>query len=466
MGAVVKRLIVLALVLIASRAGAIEISLDAYLDRISESHPLFELGDAQIDLDRAVVERLRPVFATEISLEPYYQYLGETTAFSTYGADFAHLTGVEAGVSRSLQSGATVSSFIRTGYTYIEDELFGQAIGAAFTVPLLSGNRLPLENLAYALGSFDLQSRAIELEEEQEQLLLSEAQLFLDWVRAVDLLEIARTQRAIAAEQRDQTDRMHRSNLVDRIDLLRAQDAVRTADQQVLELEALVRAAQTRARYLTGIDEPIQPVLDLEALPVFDEEALEVAIREGRRFRLLDAAAERITMQQAVRGERVKAQLDLHAAFALSGSDEEVVDSFDVLHPDALVSVRYSRPTSHPDVDAQEREFVRRLELIEAQRVHEVLQLQTTVADIRVRAEELQGVIAVNRRLIESAQERTAEELRAYNQGRGEITFVIQSRDTMQRARGQYLESLARYHRLYLLYLEETDRLFVGGGDR
>ena len=75
-------------------------------------------------------------------------------------------------------------------------------------------------------------------------------------------------------------------------------------------------------------------------------------------------------------------------------------------------------------------------------------------------ANELVEVLRLNREQIASAREKTREELKFYSQGRGNLTFVIQSRDSEERAKSTYAENALTYQKLVIQYLALTDDLY------
>jgi len=85
--------------------------------------------------------------------------------------------------------------------------------------------------------------------------------------------------------------------------------------------------------------------------------------------------------------------------------------------------------------------------------------LESGLRAIFVQVVELEKVLAKNLDQIETARQRTEEELRLYEQGRGDLTFVIQSRDGEAGSRLSYAENSALYHRLVLQHEALMDRL-------
>jgi hypothetical protein len=73
----------------------------------------------------------------------------------------------------------------------------------------------------------------------------------------------------------------------------------------------------------------------------------------------------------------------------------------------------------------------------------------------------LENTLVLNEKQIASAKERTAEELRIYNQGRGELNFVLRGQDGEQNAKLRYAETAAHYQLLHLRLQEILDRLLI-----
>ena len=96
---------------------------------------------------------------------------------------------------------------------------------------------------------------------------------------------------------------------------------------------------------------------------------------------------------------------------------------------------------------------------LEARRDEVILELSSAIANVHTQITELAEVLRLNQEQIESAQRKTNEEQRLYNQGRGQLTFVIQSRDSEQRARLTYAANALTYQKLLLQYRALMDQL-------
>ena len=130
-----------------------------------------------------------------------------------------------------------------------------------------------------------------------------------------------------------------------------------------------------------------------------------------------------------------------------------------VIHPQVTLGLSYS-PASGSAQLAADRRFIR-AQIRQLDKEIEALEktVETNVLSLLIQAAELEKIIEVNRQLIESAEQKAAEEARLYSQGRNMLTNVIQSRDSVQDQKARLVENFARYHRLVVQYRALTDEL-------
>ncbi len=83
------------------------------------------------------------------------------------------------------------------------------------------------------------------------------------------------------------------------------------------------------------------------------------------------------------------------------------------------------------------------------------------MVNLLIQIVELEKVLELNQEQIKSAREKTTEEIKLYNQGRSQLTFVIQSRDNEENAKLLYAENASLYHTLLLQYHALLDELLV-----
>ena len=88
------------------------------------------------------------------------------------------------------------------------------------------------------------------------------------------------------------------------------------------------------------------------------------------------------------------------------------------------------------------------------------LSLEASLSSLHTQLNKLGEVLVFNLEQIESARLRTIEETKIYEQGRGDLTFVIMSRDNEESSKLTYAENALNYQKLWLQFQALMDRLY------
>jgi outer membrane protein TolC len=180
------------------------------------------------------------------------------------------------------------------------------------------------------------------------------------------------------------------------------------------------------------------------------------------RSRVLKAL--KIRLQQLESGregfvETKRPDLNLGLGVGIKGGDPKFDESLTLDKPDFFASLIFTKPIGNTAAQAD----IARSELQIRQLQFEIdkysLDLKSSLSSLLIQLTELEKVLELNRREIESAGLKTEEEIKLYNQGRGDLSFVIQSQDNEENARLVYAENAANYQKLVLSYKELTDRI-------
>jgi outer membrane protein TolC len=315
------------------------------------------------------------------------------------------------------------------------------------------------------LAEYDLTVASLQALENQEAFLLTLAIGFIDWTLLEEKRRIADERLLLAQEERQLTDEKRRANLVDQVDVLRAEDAVRLASQNLVLVRSQARAKQAELAVLANMPQlsqllPEHNLYELRDLPSL-EQAGRILAEKSRVLQLLETRARRLEQRQAGFREREKPDLNAEFGLALRGGDDELFSSLEVTKPDLSVGISVSQPlgarAARSDVQQAELE----LQQVQARTERVGLELKSRLHALLIQLADLEEILELNREQIESAREKSAEERRLYNQGRSDLTFVIQAEDNERNARLTHAENAAGYHRLYQQYLALSDLLLL-----
>lgn len=456
-----KTPVVAVLALLAAAQSCQSLTLDELLAEVRAHHPLFRQAPLAIAAEEARRDALLPADAWQLRAGPSYTRLGEASA-ADYCATGVSSTAVHAEARRSLPTGGSLAISASGQYLRLAEPAAGGAdtwksrLGVTFEQPLLRGYGRRLERAGYDLARFDVEARRVERQEAQEALVLEASLGFVDWALGREKAALAERRLAFAQQLAEQTLRMRAANLVERIDVLRADDAVRAARLQVLEARAGEEASRAQLAVLASLPaaDPGPPELAL-----YSHAAPQPAAQPSRALRLLALPAAQLREQRLLAKERRRPELALTLQAGLAGRDESAVGALSQAWPDASIGLELALSAGHPGLDAEVRALDARIAALEAEAQAMEVDLAAGAAALRTRIDRLAEMLPLSLQQVVSAEEKTREELRLYGQGRGTLFAVLQSRDEEQQARTACAESHASYHQLMLEYRAFIDKL-------
>jgi hypothetical protein len=462
-------LFVLVLAILAVSVSAIE--LEEYIELVKTNHPFFLKEQLAVEVEQSKRETLLPRYEWHYSLMPQYTILDEPSS-SDFFSNLVQAAALEAGMQRSFADGRRMGFSVSTAYTWMQNpptapfameaNTFQHGVEVSLSWPLKK-NLEQLARLGYDVQEYTIKAKEVEILENQESFLVEPATLFIDWAYALELVDIYEQRLELAEQQLGTTNRMFRSNLIDKVDVLRAEDAIRLSQQAIFEYQSLAKSIQAVLATLSdtaGIydDKPDFDFYSFVELPG----AGEAASRGKTNTRLkepLGFLIEQLRYQSEAFGEREKATLDLFLEAGVYGPQDALVDSLKIIHPQATIGLSYSPATGVEQVEAERRFISTQISQLEQEIEAIEKTVETNVTSLLIQAAELVKIIEVNKQLIESAEEKALEEARLYSQGRNMLTNVIQSRDSVQAQKAKLVDNFARYHRLIIQYRALMDQL-------
>ena len=340
-------------------------------------------------------------------------------------------------------------------------KFYQNALAITYTQPLLQNFGGSLDRLGYEVTQFAVRMAEIRAVENQEAFLLEMALKFLDWVVLTEQKKIADGRLDLFGQQLAQIVSKRKANLVDKVDVLRSQDAVRISEQGAVLVQAQWMAKQAELAVLSASPELYSqaPQFDLykrvKRLAV--EEYLERLSAQSRPLHMLAIRSSMLERQQAGLQEMTRPQLFLTSQLSLISGDVEFGSAFGLNQGNTGLFLQFQYPLGNRKARAEVRKNRLELRQVALDRADLSLTLEATLRSLLIQADQMERVLALNERQIETAKQRTDAELLRYNQGRGDLAFVIQAQDNEEGAALSYAQNAANYHRINLQLLSLID---------
>ncbi|MBT5855112.1 TolC family protein [bacterium] len=395
-----------------------------------------------------------------LSTSPFNPTTRQTTAYSASASRSFWSTGgtisVTAGSTRLDQNYPTTLPFEIGPNTYYENSLT-----MTYSQPLwqnLGGNQF---SYSYDLGELTVQQTLLQSQKNVEGFVASLSHHYLDWAFLESQKEIADKRFDLAKKAEQQTRNQLKANLVDKVDLLRSQDAVRIAEQRVLLLRSQLIAKRTQLATQTNTKTVSNgyPSLDLYQRNTNLPHPNTITIKAVRSIQLMDKQKAMLIRQRTYVEDLDKPNVTLDISHKIADGDTAYSQSTDYSNTDQSLSLNVSKPFFASETKNKRQSLNTQIRQLEYQTQSEILRVQSMAKNLYIQITELERIMDLNQTQITFAKEKTKEELRFYNQGRSQLAFVIQSQDNEQNAQLTYATNALNYHQMTLTYLNLIDRL-------
>ena len=456
-------------------AGAQVITQDEFLNQLKQIHPLFERERMTSDIQKE--ERSSFLGAEDWNLLSTVGFSHEEPSVAFAGPERTDAFSVSGGVERAFwkTGGRLSASFSSTRASLKIDPLWGfpdsfyeNRLAISYAHPLMRNRNGFLDRLQYNLKRFDIDFSDVQALENMEGFLAKCADKFLDWVLLTEQMKIASDRLRLAEDELTRTKKKRRAHLVDQIDVIRAEDAVRIGKQSQMLVESQWKSLQAELAVLSQNDElyNVTPQFDLyqtEEL-IGLEDALTELKAKSRIITAINIRLRQLRLARSGYDETSKPNLLFLAELNTKNLDESFGKSLAMDKPDALIGLQFSVPLEKRTSKHQVARTDLQISQLKKQLDQVTLELSSALTHLHIQIRELEDVLKLNQEQIESARQKTQEELKLYNQGRGDLTFVIQSRDNEEDAKLTYAQNSIFYHKLLLQYRALADELLPSTG--
>lgn len=460
------------------------LTMDQLFDHVKKNHPHFKSETLRSAAERKILDK-RAGEEDWIARFAPSLYSEEYAWSQSFVPDSVDKYGVDASVERMFwATGGRFSLSYTTAYIdqVISDVVlpmggtdvvipggsgsyYENGLSLTYIHPFMKNKGGVLSRLGYELQKEEIKATDLDTIEQKESFLVDVGELFIDLALLEEQLEIGNRRFLLAKEEFLRTKKKRAQNMVDEVDLYRAEDAALAGEQVVRRIEAALFAKRAELKTLAMIesDEAVTPDYDLyhfEELPAV-EKAVSMLDENSRTLKMFDARVRQsgLVVKSALNSQ--EPSLNLMLSGGLSSAAEEYGDAheYDAINYTALLSFSYPLGNRSAKAESARATIVKERTLRDKEKT--ALKLHSALKNLWTQISELSKVLAIDEKRIATAKAKTKAEMKRYNQGRSELSFVIQSRDGEQQAALIRAQNATLYQKLTLYYRALTDTLYT-----
>ncbi len=469
----IKTLLCVAMLTLGTHSLALEgysntLTMEGYFAILKSDHPFFKQQAIQPEIETEIQKQILGERDWIIRNTTQYRHEERGDAITTLPQELDRVDSNTGADKVFWENGSRLSIDYDYGFSNqffkasaSDLDQYGNGLGVRYSVPLMQNRGGILSRLQYELQTFNIEVSRLNQIENSEQFLEQQGLLFIDWAFVDEQYRIAKNREALAQQELTRTLNKRKSRLVAEVDVLRAKDAVVNAQLAVKSIASNWKAIQAELAKQSASASLYRskPEFNLYTISLPKQEST-----ESLSLRNLTAIDKQFKQSQRLeRGlqNQLKPTLDVVLGAGLASEDDEFDKSTKFDKPQYSLGLNFRYPLGNRSVKAELKKS--RLQQRQLRFAHDTINRQTEskLNNLFVQMRELVDVLKLNQEQIKIAKQRTQEELNRHNQGRAELSFVLQSRDNEQNALLNYAANAATFQKLQLSFLALKDQLLT-----
>ena len=446
------------------------LTMDSFIKMVLERHPQLKVYTESEETLLIKSESALSIDKWIYSVKPFINYFGETSAYSykslettQYGTEVSLKTplgysGGELGIS-----GSTTAEFNDPITLDQTEEVYKQKISVFYNQSLLKNRSLKESKILEQELKDDYMILVLNNTELTEKIILEFSDLYLEWVYLIETNKLIKLRLDYSEKLLEQINARYRSNLVDAIDILRGKESVLNIRQTLLQYQNRIDLLVNSLKDELDIDiSDDVPDFDFYQISSADAEGISFSdISKNRIFQVNMLEKEKLEKTVSRYKSLKQSSLDLNVNLGFSSREDELGNSVSSLYPDAGISLTYSGAFNNEKYNNLISESESRIKTSEMNRLSLVSEYKSLSESLLKQLEQDKALIKTQDELISIAAEKTAEERKYYNQGRGELNYIIQSLDSETQQKIKKNDQLLSLKRNCLKLKELSDSLLA-----
>lgn len=459
----VIKLLFLIFITSSSALGSV-VSLTNLLEDTYNSHPFFKSLNLQKDIAELSIKKQTSFLDPTIALTPSFSKSKPTTSSpfvpeettsmglnSTFSKKF-WLTGGTLGANANLNSSESSYSAQSQQFGLLSD-YYENSVGISYVHPLLKNKAGVLDKIGFKTKMIEYQLTQVKLLDQKQSFTLGIIFQFLDWYAEYKELNNLKSRYFISKRQYTDTKNKFSKNLAERVDVIQSEDSLKNLEQLFILKESTVYSKIKQLELIVSF--PIKgkvPALSLLQPPRL-KKVSERDVARVPQIMILNQQKELLDYQYSLISEKKRPNLNVNLAANLKGGDSALKDSLKLNKPDFSVSVTFTDSLKKTGLSSDDAILLKSIKNTDLLIQSATLELESKLIELQAQYESIENVIALNEKRLALAIERVKEEIKRYNHGRSQFSFLIQAQDNVQFIETILLQNKIALYRIYFNYM-------------
>ncbi len=425
-----------------------------FIELYKSSHPSFKSQELESEIKQLDFEYAKGIEDWNLSISTSYQdidktgFTGVTTGVSeinTLGLS-ASRKFVDSGVNITLANTITDSTITSSDRGNVKTSL-------DISLPLMKNKFGLNDRLNIDLAKIEIEKHLLDKFEKNEKSIAVALKKFIDLAFAEEQLKINQERFNLAKSEHEISTKKFKASVIDKADMLLQDDSLQNSKKQLIESQQELAIIQGEIALLINTNESLVNSTNFDLYRISNinlDNIKDYLVENSRQLNSINLEKKLNERKISSYENESLPNLDLDIGITSEGQKDNISNANSNQNSSWDIGLTYSLPIGQTQETSKLSKTKKINQQLELKYDELLIDLMTLGRKYRQQIDSLGEIINLGKKQIQIANERAREQRENYNNGNGEMEFVISAQNSEQNARLNLAKSVTQYQKVLI----------------
>ena len=425
-----------------------------FIKLYKSSHPSFKYQELESEIKQLNFEYYKGVEDWDLKILTKYQDI-DNTGFIDASTEELEINTLELSASRKfVDSGVDINlANTITDKTLDSSDRGNVKTSLDISLPLMKNKFGLNDRLDIDLAKIEIEKHLLDKFEKNEKSLEIALKTFIDLAFYEEQLKINQERFNLAKSEHELSTKKYKASVIDKADMLLQDVTLQNSKKQLIKSEQELAIIKEEIAFLINIKSSLVSSTNFDLYKIANIDLSNIKSYLVINSRELNS----INLEKKLNERKISSyenktlpNLDLDIGITSEGQKDNISNANSNQKTSWNVGLTYSLPIGQTQEKSELLKARKMIKQSELKYDELLIDLMTLGRKYSQQVDSLKEIINIEKKQIQIANERSREQRDNYNNGNGEMEFVISAQDSVQTARLNLAESATKYQKLVI----------------
>ena len=425
-----------------------------FIKLYKSSHPSFKYQELESEIKQLNFEYYKGVEDWDLKILTKYQDI-DNTGFIDASTEELEINTLELSASRKfVDSGVDINlANTITDKTLDSSDRGNVKTSLDISLPLMKNKFGLNDRLDIDLAKIEIEKHLLDKFEKNEKSIAIALKTFIDLAFYEEQLKINQERFNLAKSEHELSTKKYKASVIDKADMLLQDVTLQNSKKQLIKSEQELATIKEEIALLINVEGSLVSSTNFDLYKIANIDLSNIKSYLVINSRELNS----INLEKKLNERKISSyenktlpNLDLDIGITSEGQKDNISNANSNQKTSWNVGLTYSLPIGQTQEKSELLKARKMIKQSELKYDELLIDLMTLGRKYSQQVDSLKEIINIEKKQILIANERSREQRENYNNGNGEMEFVISAQDSVQTARLNLAESVTQYQKLLI----------------